>query len=54
MDQLQAHIPMGITNGLTEDEVKEAIIHVALYARWRRTVSALTLARHILDGQEDT
>lgn len=48
IEQLEAHIPMGIANGLTEDEVKEAIIHVAFYAGWPRAVSALTLAKRVL------
>ena len=34
-----------IANGLTEDEVKEAITHVAFYAGWPRAVSARRQAR---------
>ncbi len=51
VEQLEAHIPIGISNGLTEAEVKEAIIHVAFYAGWPRSVSALTLAKRILAPQ---
>ncbi len=47
IEQLNAHIPMGLANGLTEDEIKEAITHVAFYAGWPRAVSALTLAQQI-------
>jgi alkylhydroperoxidase/carboxymuconolactone decarboxylase family protein YurZ/predicted MFS family arabinose efflux permease len=47
IEQLEAHIPMGIANGLTEDEIKEAITHVAFYAGWPRAVSALTLAQRL-------
>ncbi len=47
IEQLKAHIPMGIANGLTEDEVVEAITHVAFYTGWPRTVSALTLAKQL-------
>jgi len=46
-EQLHAHIPMGLANGLTEDEIKEAITHVAFYAGWPRAVSALTVAQQI-------
>jgi 4-carboxymuconolactone decarboxylase len=48
IDQLSAHIPMGIVNGLTKEEIIEAITHVAFYAGWPRGVSALTLAQKLL------
>lgn len=48
VEQLRAHIPMGIDNGLTREEVVEAITHVAFYAGWPRAVSALTLAKELL------
>lgn len=47
IEQLTAHIPMGLGNGLTQDEIKEAITHVAFYAGWPRAVSALTLAQQL-------
>ncbi|WP_062516369.1 carboxymuconolactone decarboxylase family protein [Demequina gelatinilytica] len=47
IEQLNAHIPMGLANGLTEDEIKEAITHVAFYAGWPPAVSALTLAQKL-------
>ncbi len=47
IEQLNAHIPMGLANGLTEDEIKEAITHVAIYAGWPRADSALTLAQQL-------
>ncbi|MDN4478554.1 carboxymuconolactone decarboxylase family protein [Demequina sp. SYSU T00039] len=52
VDQLRAHIPMGLANGLSGDEVIEAITHVAFYAGWPRAVSALTLAQQIIDTEE--
>jgi 4-carboxymuconolactone decarboxylase len=48
IEQLSAHIPMGIVNGLTKEEIIEAITHVAFYAGWPRGVSALTLAQKLL------
>ncbi|MFC5951984.1 carboxymuconolactone decarboxylase family protein [Pseudonocardia lutea] len=48
IEQLEAHIPMGLQNGLTEAEIVEAITHVAFYAGWPRAVSALTLAKELL------
>lgn len=47
IEQLEAHIPMGIANGLTQEEIIEAITHVAFYAGWPRGVSALTLAQKL-------
>ncbi len=48
IEQLRAHIPMGLANGLTPEEIVEAITHVAFYAGWPRAVSALTLAQQLL------
>ncbi len=50
IEQLNGHIPMGLANGLTEDEITEAITHVAFYAGWPRAVSALTLAKKIFES----
>ncbi|MFJ6003427.1 carboxymuconolactone decarboxylase family protein [Arthrobacter sp. NPDC092385] len=47
IDQLNWHIPYGIQNGLTETEIKEAIIHLAFYAGWPKAVSAMTVAKRI-------
>lgn len=53
IEQLGAHIPMGVANGLTEDEIIEAITHVAFYAGWPRAVSALTLAQQLFAKEEN-
>lgn len=53
IEQLHAHIPMGLANGLTEEEIKEAITHVAFYAGWPRAVSALTVAQQIFGSPRD-
>jgi 4-carboxymuconolactone decarboxylase len=45
--QLEGHIPLGLANGLTQDEIVEAITHVAFYAGWPKAVSALVLAKQI-------
>jgi 4-carboxymuconolactone decarboxylase len=50
-DQLNWHIPYGIRNGLTETEIKEAIIQLAFYAGWPKAVSAMTVAKRIFDQQ---
>lgn len=53
-EQLRAHIPMGLANGLTAEEVKEAITHVAFYAGWPRAVSALSLAQQVMAEPDST
>ena len=50
IEQLNGHIPMGLANGLTKDEITEAITHVAFYAGWPKAVSALTLAKQIFES----
>jgi 4-carboxymuconolactone decarboxylase len=47
VEQLRAHVPMGLDNGLTREEIVEAITHVAFYAGWPRAVSALTLVKEL-------
>lgn len=47
VDQLTAHIPMGLSNGLSREEIVEAITHVAFYAGWPRAVSALSVAKQV-------
>ena len=37
-------------NGLTDAELKEAIIHLACYAGWPKAMSAITVAKEILAG----
>ncbi len=45
-DQQAAHMSLGKTNGLTETEIKELIIHMAFYAGWPKALSALTIAKN--------
>lgn len=46
-DQLRGHLIRAKDNGLTETELKEAIIHLAFYAGWPKAMSAITLAKEI-------
>ena len=51
-EQLRSHLAIGKQNGLTETELKEAIIHLAFYAGWPRAMSAITVAKDILGTSE--
>lgn len=44
-EQLRNHLLRGKENGLTETELKEAIIHLAFYAGWPRAMSAIQVAK---------
>jgi 4-carboxymuconolactone decarboxylase len=46
-EQLVGHLRIARENGLTEDELKEAIIHLAFYAGWPRAMSAITVAKNV-------
>lgn len=46
-DQLPGHLARAKTNGLTETELKEAIIHLAFYAGWPKAMSAIAVAKEI-------
>lgn len=46
-DQLRGHLARARANGLTESELKEAIIHLAFYAGWPKAMSAITVAKEV-------
>lgn len=49
-EQLRGHLGRAKANGLTETELKEAIVHMAFYAGWPKAVSAITVAREVFDS----
>lgn len=48
-DQLRGHIGRGLDNGLTPEEIGEAITHVTFYAGWPVGVNAAQAAKQVLD-----
>ena len=46
-DQLRSHLARARENGVTRDEVVEAITHLAFYAGWPSAVTAVGLAREV-------
>ncbi|RHA40760.1 carboxymuconolactone decarboxylase family protein [Cellulomonas rhizosphaerae] len=46
-EQLVAHLRIAQGNGLTQDELVEAITHLAFYAGWPRAMSAIAVARTV-------
>jgi 4-carboxymuconolactone decarboxylase len=51
-EQLPAHLRRAIDNGLTQEELVEAITHLAFYAGWPCAVTAMTMARKMFEHEE--
>jgi 4-carboxymuconolactone decarboxylase len=46
-DQLVFHLGLAKRNGLAEQELIEAITHLAFYAGWPKAMSAMTAAKNV-------
>ena len=46
-EQLKSHLNLAKTNGLSETELAEIMIHLAFYAGWPRAVSAILVAKEL-------
>lgn len=53
VDQLRFHLPFAVQNGVTQEELVEAITHLAFYAGWPKAMSAMMIAKE-LSGTEET
>ena len=47
VEQLDFHLPNARNNGVTEDELKAAISHLAFYAGWPKAMSAMAAAKRL-------
>ncbi|MEZ0051611.1 4-carboxymuconolactone decarboxylase [Mycobacterium sp. MAA66] len=52
-EQLVFHLAYAKQNGNTEDELKEAITHIAFYAGWPRAMSAMGVAKQVFGAPSD-
>lgn len=50
-DQLRSHLALAQQNGLTREELAEAIIHLAFYAGWPSAVTAVSVAKKVLPAK---
>jgi 4-carboxymuconolactone decarboxylase len=50
-DQLRSHLVLAKQNGVTEEELVEAITHLAFYAGWPSAMSAATVAKEVFRKQ---
>ena len=49
-DQLRSHLGRALDNGVAEEELVEAITHLAFYAGWPCAVSAVGTLREVTRG----
>ena len=49
-DQLVFHLDFAKQNGATEDELIEAITHLAFYAGWPKAMAGMTVAKRVFRG----
>ena len=52
-DQLVFHLGLARENGATEEELIEAITHLAFYAGWPKAMSAMAVAKQVFGGGPD-
>ena len=50
-DQLRFHLGFARQNGVTGQEIKEALLHLAFYAGWPNGMGAMTVAKEVLGDQ---
>jgi 4-carboxymuconolactone decarboxylase len=50
IEQLSYHLDLARQNGATEQELIEAITHLAFYAGWPKAMSAMTVAKQVFRG----
>jgi 4-carboxymuconolactone decarboxylase len=49
IDQLKGHTARALANGVTPEELGEAMTHLAFYAGWPKALSAVTAAREVIE-----
>ena len=52
-DQLTYHLGFAKQNGVTEQELIEAITHLAFYAGWPKAMSAMAVAKNVFEGPNE-
>src|SRR3954454_13085693 len=49
--QLRFHLPNAVRNGVTEQELIEAITHLAFYAGWPNAMSCMAVAKELFQSE---
>lgn len=50
-DQLQFHLAFARENGVTDEELKEALLHLAFYAGWPNGMGATGVLKDIIENE---
>lgn len=50
--ELKLHIQRGVANGLSQEEISEAILHIAAYGGFPVAVEGMRVAKEVFDGTE--
>ncbi|MFK0159467.1 carboxymuconolactone decarboxylase family protein [Streptomyces sp. NPDC090499] len=53
-DQLGFHLGKALENGVTKDELVEAITHLAFYAGWPNAMTAMNLLKDIVEKADQS
>jgi 4-carboxymuconolactone decarboxylase len=48
-DQLRYHLGHAVENGVTQEELKEAITHLAFYSGWPCAMTGMTIAKEVFN-----
>ncbi|WP_182047288.1 carboxymuconolactone decarboxylase family protein [Curtobacterium sp. ME26] len=51
-EQLQFHLAYARQNGVTDEELQEALLHLAFYAGWPNGMSATTVLKNIVENDQ--
>ncbi|MFC9457100.1 carboxymuconolactone decarboxylase family protein [Streptomyces sp. NPDC056983] len=52
MDQLQFHLGFAHENGVTDEELQEALLHLAFYSGWPNGMAATSVLKNIVEQQD--
>lgn len=50
--QLEVHLGLALKNGVTKDELGEALLHLAFYSSWPASVTASRMLLDVVNKQE--
>jgi len=51
-DQLRGHLERALNNGLSKDEIIEAITHLAFYAGWPCAMTGARIAKEVFEARK--
>jgi 4-carboxymuconolactone decarboxylase len=51
MDQLRFHLAFARRNGVTDEELKEALLHLAFYSGWPNGMGATAVLKNLIESE---